>query len=363
VIPAPGLAYYVTAHGYGHGVRSCAILNALKRLRPGLRPVVVSNLPEAFFKSRLEFSPDLRAGAFDIGMVQLDSIRVDLEGTRERVTALHAQEADLFAAECEFLRTRKIGCVVSDIPATPLKSARAAGIPGIAVGNFGWDWIYDGFAETDLRWKPLAAAYRQGYEAAHLLLRLPFCEEMSAFRNVQDIPLVASPGRQRREEIERLFGCSPARKWILLSFVSLDWDRRALQNVLRLENYEFFTVRPLAWEGTRIHALDRQVIPFSDLLASVDGVVSKPGFGILSECIVNRKPLVYADRSDFREYAVLEDAIRRHLRHEHIPAACLYRGELGAALGNLWTRPEPAEPVAQGGAEVAARRILGFAGL
>jgi L-arabinokinase len=344
-------------------VRSCAILNALKRLRPGLRLVVVSDLPRPFFRSRLAFSPDLRARAFDIGMVQLDSIRVDLEGTRERVTALHAKEADLFASECEFLRSRKIGCVVSDIPATPLKSARAAGISGIAVGNFGWDWIYDGFAETDIRWKPLAAAYRQGYEAASLFLRLSFCEEMSAFRNIEDIPLVASPGRQRREEIARLFGCSTTLKWILLSFVSLDWDPRALQKVLHLEGYEFFTVRPLAWEGTRIHAVDRDVIPFSDLLASVDEVVSKPGFGILSECIVNRKPLVYADRSDFREYAVLEDAIQRHLKHEHLPAPCLYRGELGEALSNLWTRPEPAEHVAQGGAEVAARRILGFAGL
>lgn len=358
-----GLAYYITAHGYGHGVRSCAILNALNTMRPGLRSIVVSDLPRAFFESRLDFaSLELRPAAFDIGMVQLDSIRVNLEATLEKATALHAKERDLFAGECAFLRSHQIGCVISDIPATPLKSARALGIPAIAVGNFGWDWIYAGFAETDSRWEPLVTAYREGYEAASLLLRLPFCEEMKAFRNVEDIPLVASPGRQRREEIAHLHGCDPARKWILLSFVSLDWDESALQNALRLDEYEFFTVRPLAWEGTRIHAVDRATISFSDLLASVDGVVSKPGFGILSECIVNHKPLVYAERSDFREYAVLEDAIRRHLKHQHIPAPCLYRGELREALENLWNRPEPPEPVAQGGATIAAGRILEFTG-
>jgi hypothetical protein len=43
---------------------------------------------------------------------------------------------------------------------------------------------------------------------------------------------------------------------------------------------------------------------------------------------VNLKPLIYADRGDFLEYAILEDAIRKYMKHLHIPAAQLYAGEL-----------------------------------
>jgi L-arabinokinase len=202
--------------------------------------------------------------------------------------------------------------------------------------------------------------FREGYEAATLLLRLPFAEEMCAFRRREDVPVVASPGRARRQEIAALYSSNPAKKWVLLSFTSLDWDARALRNVQRLTGYEFFTVKPLAWDGTRIHAVEREKVPFSDLVASVDGVVSKPGFGIVSECVVNRKPLVFADRTDFAEYAILESAIRRYLRHAHLPARLLYDGDLGGTLDRLWAQPEPREAAPQGGAPVAANRILDF---
>ena len=80
---------------------------------------------------------------------------------------------------------------------------------------------------------------------------------------------------------------------------------------------------------------------FADILASMDAVISKPGFGILSDCIANRKPLIYADRSDFREYPILVDAIRKYIKHVHIPAAELYRGNLEESLACIWESPEP----------------------
>jgi hypothetical protein len=92
----------------------------------------------------------------------------------------------------------------------------------------------------------------------------------------------------------------------------------------------------------------------------VDVVISKPGFGLISECVVNRKPLIYADRSDFREYAVLVEGIERYLKNDHISSALLYRGELNDALSAIWSRPEPKETLAAGGDEIAARRIAEF---
>ena len=150
---------------------------------------------------------------------------------------------------------------------------------------------------------------------------------------------------------------------MLLSFTTLGWDDGALAAVESLEGHEFFTVKPLAWPGRRnIHAVDRMRMVFSDVLASCDVVVTKPGYGILSDCVANAKPIVYAEREDFIEYPLLERELKRYLKNVHVPAADLYAGRLGPALAAMREVPEPAETLPSGGAEMVADILLGMGG-
>lgn len=348
------IAYYITAHGYGHGVRSCDIIRAFHRAHPTVPITLVTDLPESFLRNRLPgIACSVRPASFDVGMVQLDSVRVDVPETLRRATDLVRRRSDVLAREVDFLRAQGVGLVVCDIPSIPLEAAAQAGIPRLAVGNFSWNWIYSAFAEQDAQWRDVMRMFEEGYAQSDLLLRLPFAEAMSAFPRRRDIPVVAEPGTARRETLAALTGAPQDRSWVLLSFSSLDWNEAALSRVEALTDYAFFTVRPLAWQRANIFPVDREQILFSDVIASVDIVVTKPGFGVLSECVVNRKPMVYVDRTDFLEYPVLEQAVHRYLRHQHIPAEQLYRGELGDALRNVQRNPEPVETIAVGGASVA----------
>jgi hypothetical protein len=358
------IAYYISAHGYGHGVRSCNIIRAVNELYPQLSVQIVSDLPPPFLAGHIgDARNSVRAGIFDTGMVQLDSIRVDVDASLTRIEQLYSRRRELVAQESGYLREKEIDLVVVDIPALPLEAAALVGIPRLAVGNFSWDWIYSNYLVRDSRWERFVDILREEYAKTDLLLRLPFCGEMRAFPNIEDIPLVASPGRARRSGIANLAACDPEKKWVLLSFTTLDWDAEALEKVERIEGYQFFTVRPLAWKRGNIHPLDREKVAFSDVVATVDAVISKPGFGILSDCIVNQKPLIYADRTDFLEYPILEAAIRKYLKHVHIPAARLYRGDLRESLDRIWGSPEPEARLARGGDVIAAHRIARFAGL
>jgi hypothetical protein len=352
------IAYYITAHGYGHGARSCDIINALRTAAPDQPIIVISDLPETFMQSRLCNGIELRRGAFDVGLIQKDSIQVDLDASLKAIETLYAREPELIRQEVDFMRSENIGVVVADIPAIPLAAAQRAGLPNIATSNFGWDWIYEEFGRQDPRWRPYIEKFRTIYAQTDLLLRQPFAEQMETFPNKIDLPLLAEPGQSRKEQIADMTGADPGKRWVLLSFTSLDLEQPALDQLSRLSGYEWFSVEPLEWTNSSVHCITRADVCFADTLASVDLVVTKPGFGIVSECIANNKPMIYSDRIHFREYDVLVKAIERYCRYAFIPNSELYTGQLERALLEIETAPDPHERIPDGGAALAAREIL-----
>jgi len=352
------IAYYITAHGYGHGTRSCDIIHALHAAAPEVPVVVKTDLPLPFLNGRLPSGTQIVPGAFDTGLVQKDSIQVDLEASLEAVAELYSREETLLRQEAEFIRREKIDVVVADIPAIPLAAAHRAGVPAIATGNFGWDWIYSEFAQSDPRWQPYVDKFRVVYEQTELLLRQPFAEPMAAFKKQIDLPLLASPGTDRRQHIAEQLGIDPSLKWVLLSFTTLNLGFQALENLAHLRGCAVFTVEPLEWPDSGVHCIRHSTASFADALASMDVVVTKPGFGIVSECIVNSKPIIYTDRENFREYSVLVEGIEKYCRNAFIPNTELYAGELERALDRIETALAPPETMPRNGAQVAARHIL-----
>ena len=352
------IAYYITAHGYGHGTRSCDILNALHAAAPQVPIIVKTDLPLVFMQSRLPAGIEIRAGAFDVGLIQKDSIQIDLDASIAAVEALYAREGELIQQEQRFMEEEDVGIVVADIPAIPLAAAQRNGLPNIATGNFGWDWIYTDLVRHDPRWQTYADKFRAVYEQTDLLLRQPFAEPMAAFPNQIDLPLLASPGTGCRALLAGLTGANPENRWALLSFTSLDLDSQALENLSRLHGYDVFSVDPLEWPDSTVRCIHRSAASFADILASMDVVVTKPGFGIVSECIVNDKPIVYTSRKNFVEYPILVEGIGKYCRNVFIPGHELYSGNLARSLAEAESAPNPPGTIARGGAEIAAKQIL-----
>ena len=84
------------------------------RVIPRCPVIVVSDLPVSFLKNRLPAAGNsFRAASFDVGMVQLDSVRIDLPATLRKVEALYARREVHTAAEVSFLKAgahRARGC-------------------------------------------------------------------------------------------------------------------------------------------------------------------------------------------------------------------------------------------------------------
>lgn len=332
------IAFYITSHGYGHAGRSLEVIAELEKHEP---VTVVSEVPEAFFRPR--FRGEHRRRAFDCGLIQKDSVRGDVPGTLRKIQSIMAQSGRLLREEASFLRQARL--VIVDSPSLPLQAARAAGLPGVALTSFGWDYIYRPFAAQDSAWNEVCDWFRQGYAEATLVLHYPFSAPLRG--DAETVPLVARPGCNRRAEIAAETGADPGKGWAVVWFHDLDLDPRALDDL----PYELFT--RMNWPQAR-----RSAASFSDIVASADVVITKPGFGILSDCIANHKPIVYVPRDDFAEAALLEQAIQNYTACSRIEPADLYAGHWLPCLEQARARRPAQPPPPQDGAAEIAGRIL-----
>ena len=100
---------------------------------------------------------------------------------------------------------------------------------------------------------------------------------------------------------------------------------------------------------------------YEDLVAAADVVVSKPGYGIVSECAANGTALLYTSRGPFAEYDVMLAEMPRMLRCRYLAPEDLVAGDWKEAIEALLAQPPPPERPRVDGASVAAAMHFGEA--
>jgi len=98
-------------------------------------------------------------------------------------------------------------------------------------------------------------------------------------------------------------------------------------------------------------------------LASVDAVITKPGYGTLVEAACSGVPILYVEREDWPETPWFAAWLATHARAAVLRREQLAGGDFIAALNRLWQAPPPAVPAANGATEAAQLlvRELGLA--
>ena len=86
----------------------------------------------------------------------------------------------------------------------------------------------------------------------------------------------------------------------------------------------------------------RSACGYEDLVAAADVVVSKPGYGIVSECIANGASLLYTSRGHSPKTTCSSTAMPRVLRCRFIAQDDLRSGSWDAAIQSLLAQPAPA---------------------
>jgi L-arabinokinase len=354
----PHIAFYITGHGFGHATRTAAIALAVAERLPGVRLSLVTTVPEWLFRLALPVPFTLRPLALDVGVVQRDAIHLDGRATLAAYAALRAELPALVAREAAQLRQDRVDLIVADIPPAAFAIARRLDVPAVGISNFSWDWIYEEYAADAPAYRDVVSAIRADYAGADLFLRLPFHGPCDAFPVIRDIPMVARRSPRTRQEIRRRLGINGARPVVLLSFGGFEVQGIDFDGVERLAEFQFVATQAPPRPVRNVHVVPLGSIPYEDLVAQADVVITKPGYGIVSECLANRTRVCYTPRGQFAEYERLLDGLQRFGVAEALPTADLLAGAWREALRAVLARPAAWPDLPADGAAVAAGALL-----
>jgi len=341
------IVFYISGHGLGHASRDIELINSIAAAAPDAR-FVVRTAAAGWLFARVRADVTVQAFTADTGVVQLDSLRFDEHETVRQAAAFYRTFDERADAEARMLVSAGADLVVGDIPPLAFAAAERAGVKSVAVGNFTWDWIYDSYPAFEVSAPDVLPAIRGAYAAATRALRLPFhggFDPMAAI--VADIPLIARRSRRDPADIRRVLNIPANRPFVLASFgaygAPVPYDAIRSSGEFTLLNVEQHPPQGIAYE---------------DLVAAADVVVSKPGYGIVSECIANDTALLYTSRGHFIEYDVFVAEMPRLLRCQFIAQEDLLTGRWGTAISTLLAQSPPPQRARVDGAEIAAAAIL-----
>jgi L-arabinokinase len=358
-IPVSAIVYYITGHGYGHAVRSSLVIRELKRLRPELSIYIRTTAPVWLFDGAEERGEYFHA-ALDVGVVQSDSLEMNLEATAGACRRLHDGIDDVIARERAFIGERRVKLVVGDIPPLAFEIAARSSLPSVAITNFTWDFIYRAYAGRHPDFNSLTGQMERFYARASLALTLPYPCEMKAFRIREAIAWIMRSSPLSRKEARSRFNLPQEATIVLLSFGGFGLARLPWQTLAQQQPFHFVTTGEGAHARRNVSVLPAPQRRYHDLLRAADAVVTKPGYGIVADAIAHRVPVLYTDRGEFPEYPNLVQALRECATSAYISQSDLLAGKLSPHLDKL-LRMSPNWPsVPSGGAEQAARKILEF---
>ncbi|MEM6254627.1 MAG: glycosyl transferase [Cyanobacteria bacterium P01_D01_bin.156] len=354
----PTLYLAITNHGFGHATRAASVAATLLNLRPDVEVVLATTAPQWLLQSYLPSERvHHRPVSFDIGVLQSDSLTMDMAGTLEKLHWIQQHQAEILAPEVEFIRSASVDLILGDIPPLLTQLAKAVDLPCWMMSNFGWDFIYRPWGGE---FEAIADWIADCFADCDRLFRLPFHEPMAAFPTITDVGLTGGTPKCSADELRSRYEIiAPLEQTVLLTFGGLGLAQ--IPYVKALDAYpdrQFLTFDRHAPDlPNLVKVKDQQLRPV-DIMAVCDRVVSKPGYSTFSETCRMGRGLITLPREGFAEAPVLLAGIQRYAYHQILESDAFFNGDWSFLEQPLL--PPTESPLACDGNEVIAQAISDY---
>jgi hypothetical protein len=338
------------------------VLNALGTLIPGLTAILRTTAPASFFQDRLTIPWKHSSAQQDIGCIQDGPLRIDIDATWAAHRHFHETWDARLSTEVAVMQVASPALIIADTPYLAIEAGSRAQIPTVALANFTWDLVLKEFCHaSNLSQQQLIQSIRETYAKAGMALRITPAPKIDAFSNMIDISPIASPNSPERDRLASALTLTTKERTVLVGFGGIPLTSLPLEQMELLHHYRFLIDGPVPRGYSRIHSIQTLPFSFKTLLASVDVIMTKPGYGTIVEAVALQQPVVYVRRYNFADEPPLVDYLHRLGRGVELPiddfANARWEPALSKALSML-TPPTPPPPAT--GAMQAASLLMPY---
>jgi len=294
------LAYYISDYGYGHASRSISIIRGLLEVDSSIHITICTSFAMSFLrKSLISDRISFRIINTDVGYyLNKDTIKPDAYMINKTYELFVKDWEKKMIGEFNFLLQKKIDLVISDISPLPFEAASQLNITSIGISNFTWYTAYENIINEDLL-QIFKNAYNK-MEHFYLLAgnneynwnckknKYSFFSRKVDKKEVQRIKEVINVNRDKKIIY---FGLGMKINSVDVNSLSL-WDSK---------DCVFVVSSNINIVRNNIITIPHDYTESQNYIAACDLVISKAGWGTISETVVNQIPLLILNRKELKE--------------------------------------------------------------
>ena len=296
------ICFYISDYGYGHASRDIAIIRQILNAFTDVKIFVKTDTPFNFVRqSLLQKNVEVIQTKNDIGVAfKENSVIVDRVKTEKMLKEWLNSWDNYIQNEKRFCENHNINLILSDIVPQPFIVADELDVTGIAISNFTWHYIfYNLFGDT-----PATERIKEAYQCADMALVLPFNEDMDflKFKKKKEINLVSREISVDRGDMRRKCGVSDDELLVYVG-VGISFDSSYMRGMKKIDmpDVKFLVSSNAELPFGEVIKIPTNETETQNYIAMCDLVVSKTGYGTVSEAVRAKIPMFLLKREGFKE--------------------------------------------------------------
>ncbi len=305
------IAYYISDYGFGHAARSIAIIRELLEREPSYRIIICHAFAMEFLQNSLPYNQvTFRKIATDVGyFLKEGSLEPDKKKLAKEFDRYVENWENKIQLEVQFFQQMKIDLVVSDISPLPFEAADKVGIRSIGISNFTWYTAYESLLD-----QKRLEIWKSSYSKMTCFFLLAGNQESDWPCEKRLFPFCAR--KVRAEKMEHILDwVNPTRKRTVIFFglgMKIDGIEVETLPLWESDNCVFIVSSNVKVDRDNVFSIPKEETESQAYIAASDLVISKAGWGTVSEAVVYNVPLLILNREGMKEDQNTINYIRKH---------------------------------------------------
>jgi len=322
----------ISAHGLGHLGQTVPLLTALRGADPSLKILLFSSLPADVVQTFIPDGVEYVAAPEHVTIAMHGPLRVDLGETKARFTRWHSRYAEHCQSYCDILSELKPDLVISNVDYTVLSAARKLGIPAFGMCSLNWADIMRPMMDNDAGMLEICDEITSVYRQTERFIRVTPGMDMTALDNRVCVGPLARSGR--KHSLHHTLGLPGNTQMLMFSLGGIDQELDIAHWTLP-ENTHCIVPDHIEATAAGFTRISETGLSYIDALASVDVLLTKPGYGNFCEAWKNNTSVIYLRRDYWPEESALLEWIHKQCPAVEMAPTDFVDGNLCRALSEL----------------------------